>query len=495
MTASLHRYGRSIILAFLGASIHDNTFLYLRKENNILTKTMFVISDLHLGGAPAEKGRPSFQMCSENGRARLAEFIRYVAKQKKTNRDIQLVLNGDIVDFLAEKNFSSFTGNNVQATKKFEQILATTKEIWSSLHQLVKAGCQLTLLLGNHDIELSLPGPRRLLMDTLGQGRVEFVYDNQGYAEGPVLIEHGNRYDGWNVISHDVLRQIRSAMSRKEKPVGYPGPAGSQMVHQIMNPLKKKYPFVDLLKPENAGVLPLLGVINPSAVKKMPQLAALAHQSSQVKFDENGIPTDVQNIAATGPDRKRDDKLLKLTRDLAGMGDPADIGFSEVTEDFLSRLGEAVTKTKRKVQINLLYRAFKAYAETHRQAFRVTHEDNEYLKPAKSAAKRGFRVIVFGHTHLVKRVLLNPTDKGVVYLNSGTWADIIKVPESILSGNKAEAMQELDKFATDMEAGQLEGWRTQLPTFVKIHLDAGGQPKADVFMYNGGNQCQRVPDK
>lgn len=460
-----------------------------------MNKTMFVISDLHLGGAPAEKGRPSFQMCSESGRARLAEFIRYVAKQKKTNRDIQLVLNGDIVDFLAEKNFSSFTGNNDHATKKFKQIVATTKEIWSSLNHLVKAGCQLTLLLGNHDIELSLPGPRRLLMEKLGQGRVEFVYDNQGYVEGPVLIEHGNRYDGWNVISHDVLRQIRSAMSRKEKPVSYPGPAGSQMVQQIMNPLKEKYPFVDLLKPETAGVLPLLGVINPSAVKNMPQLAALAHKSSQVNYDENGIPKDVQNIAATERDQKRDDKLLKLTRDLSGIGDPRDIGFSEVAEDFLSRLGEAVTKTKRKVQINLLYRAFKAYAKTHRQAFKINHEENEYLKPAKSAVKRGFRVVVFGHTHLVKRMFLNPKDKGIVYLNTGTWADIIKVPGAILNGNKAVAMQELDKFATDMEAGKLEGWRTQIPTFAKIEFEEGEPPNADVFVYKGGNQCLRVPDK
>ena len=36
-----------------------------------------------------------------------------------------------------------------------------------------------------------LPKPRRLLRDTLGPGRVDFLFDNEALRVGNVLIEHG----------------------------------------------------------------------------------------------------------------------------------------------------------------------------------------------------------------------------------------------------------------------------------------------------------------
>jgi metallophosphoesterase superfamily enzyme len=152
-----------------------------------LKKTLFVISDLHLGG---EAG---FQMCSPAGRKRLADFIAYSAAHKKDDHEVQLVLNGDIVDFLAEKEFSSFTNNDRAARSKLERIMKSTSEVWESLGGLASRGVRLTLMLGNHDTELSLPGPRRLLLDTIGRDRVEFIHDNEAFVEGPVLSEHGNR--------------------------------------------------------------------------------------------------------------------------------------------------------------------------------------------------------------------------------------------------------------------------------------------------------------
>src|SRR5205085_1009003 len=186
-----------------------------------MKQILFVISDLHLGGAPASDGKPSFQMCSEKGRMRLAEFIGYAASQRKSNQDVHLVINGDIVDFLAEEEFAAFTASDSQAKAKLERILTTTEGVWKSFESFLGSGAKLTMLLGNHDVELSLPGPRRVLLERLGPGRMEFIYDNQAFVEGPVLIEHGNRYDSWNVISHDALREVRSALSRGEKAPVY----------------------------------------------------------------------------------------------------------------------------------------------------------------------------------------------------------------------------------------------------------------------------------
>lgn len=66
--------------------------------------SLLVISDLHLGGAPADpvQGKPSFQICSAEGQQRLVQFIQWATTRKTDTHDVHLVLAGDIVDFLAE---------------------------------------------------------------------------------------------------------------------------------------------------------------------------------------------------------------------------------------------------------------------------------------------------------------------------------------------------------------------------------------------------------
>ena len=39
---------------------------------------------------------------------------------------------------------------------------------------------------------------------------------NESYRSGDILIEHGNRYDVWNAIDHDGLRETVSCASRGE---------------------------------------------------------------------------------------------------------------------------------------------------------------------------------------------------------------------------------------------------------------------------------------
>src|SRR5687767_7210340 len=121
-----------------------------------MKKTLFVISDQHLGGAPASNGKPSFEMCPPAGQARLADFFKYVKDSKTPSREIHLVINGDLVDFLAEEEFLPFTNSDDVARQKLARIMDRTEVVWSKLQEAVQAGVRLTVLLGNHDIELSL---------------------------------------------------------------------------------------------------------------------------------------------------------------------------------------------------------------------------------------------------------------------------------------------------------------------------------------------------
>lgn len=455
------------------------------KESNRMKNSLFVISDLHLGG------EPGFQICSTEGQTRLADFIRYITAQKNTDQDVHLVLNGDIVDFLAEKEFSSFTNDDVAAREKLARIINNTHQVWDSLRDLVAAEARLTVMLGNHDVELSLPSTRQLLMETIGAGRVEFIYDNQALVVGSVLIEHGNRYDKWNVVSHDALRAIRSAMSRGESPIKYIGPPGSQLVKDVMNPIKEKYPFVDLLKPENSGMLPILAVLEPSAMKSVPKLAALAAQTTEARFDENGIPLDHQNIAAVLRFPAKDEGLT-LALSLAGIGDPQNIAAIGEPKGFWERWKSDASEVARNIQLNMLLRALRHYTKTARQAFNVDNEEQDYLLPANAAAANDHKIIIYGHTHLAKRVRLDKP--GTIYLNTGTWADLMKVPDAILGDDDALARKQLESFLDDLEHGRLDAWRCQVPTFARVDFDNDILIGQDIYLYEGGGAAKSVPD-
>ena len=451
-----------------------------------MSKSLFVISDLHMGGAEG------FQMCSPAGRERLAAFIDYVGSQRGAGHDVHLILNGDIVDFLAEQDFSSFTNDDEKARRKLASIISTTRPVWTALHDLVATGGRLSLMLGNHDIELSLPGPRRLLMETLGD-TVEFLYDNQAFIEGPVLIEHGNRYDKWNVVSHDALREIRSALSRREVPIDYQGPPGSRMVQQVINPLKARYPWVDLLKPETSGMLPILAVLEPSAMKNVLTLAKLAEAAMQSRFDENGIPTDPGQISVQfAESAARQDPMLKLALELADMDDTQNVSVLEGARDLLTRLKEAAHQSIRDEIYSRLLKALRGYAQQHRQAFDTRIEEDTYLMPAKASARKDFKVVIYGHTHLAKRVALGVGD--AVYLNTGTWADLLRVPESVLGDDEAAARKQLEAFVDDLDHARLDAWRCQMPSFARVDLDGDTVSSRDVYVFEGAGKVTRLPE-
>src|SRR4051794_11921597 len=82
--------------------------------------------------------------------------------------------------------------------------------VFKALKKFVTSGHELTVLIGNHDIELSLPDVRDWLDAYLGRG-VTWLMDSEAYAVGDAVIEHGNAYDVANAVDHARLRLMRAA--------------------------------------------------------------------------------------------------------------------------------------------------------------------------------------------------------------------------------------------------------------------------------------------
>jgi UDP-2,3-diacylglucosamine pyrophosphatase LpxH len=433
------------------------------------------------------------------GRAELVRFIDWVVRSVREEMDTHLVIAGDVVDFLAEESggeFLPFTADDRLAADKLDSILARTDEVWQSLRRFVAADHALTIMLGNHDLELSLPRPRRRILDVLGPGRVEFLYDNQAFSFGPVLVEHGNRYDDWNAVPHDDLREVRSRLSRGESAEFDPLP-GSRMVVDLVNPLKEKLSFVDLLKPEDATLLPFLALLAPDRYRRAVTTLRNRIRALRVRYGPDQQPKDRNFVGAPvaaagaaplaghlGTGDSGDDELLRLADAAAAGGDASMVGS---VGSFLDRWRSKIAEAYRDAQLDLLLRVLRAFRAGQERAFDVTVESETYLRPATELARRGYEVIVNGHTHLAKRVPLagRKTSDGTeitgrqVYLNSGTWVDLMALPRGMSSPagspDSKNARSRLTAFADDLAANRVDRWRRQLPTFVRIEMDPDGR--------------------
>lgn len=461
---------------------------------------LFVISDLHIGGQySATPGERGFRINTHVDV--LARFLAEVAARGEGGGGrVELVINGDFVDFLAEevppgsRRHRSFISDQDEAVATFDALVERDRAVFDALGEVLAAGVTLTVVLGNHDLELSLPAVRARLGAALGadgQRRFGFVYDGEAHVVGSVLIEHGNRYDGWNVVDHDRLRRFRSECSRRletSSDARFHPPVGSDLVERTMNPIKHDYPFIDLLKPETDAAIPLLVSLEPS-------LASVATAIETTRLDRKAAshgPVAPARPAQAG--------------DIAGRGRgpaPSPLGSMlarRVSGDTLSELLALVEEAQKEGRASeqeiaggaaaralsfmrlKLSPSYESRLRILLGTLRGLHGDRsfdrsqetakEYLDAARALADRGFTTVVFGHTHLAKDVALPGQGR---YLNTGTWADLIQVPSEIIVGSAVSALTSLRRFADAIQARQFGDYLIFRPTFAHVRLDARGR--------------------
>jgi hypothetical protein len=243
---------------------------------------LHVISDLHLGG------RPGFQIFGST--AELAWLIGDL--RQRPARRLALVINGDFVDFLAQAPALPFDPEGAAdklATIANEPAFAP---VFNALRAFTATdNRQLTVNLGNHDLEFALPWVREALIeilsggDTAARGRIALALDGTGVpmrvGGARVLCVHGNEVDPWNVADYEQIRRIGRDLVQGRGTEPWVPNGGSQLVSEVMNPLKQDYPFIDLLKPEAPAVFPMLLALQPSVVTQLDKFAAAVARRSR----------------------------------------------------------------------------------------------------------------------------------------------------------------------------------------------------------------------
>lgn len=510
------------------------------QQDSLKERDVFILSDLHIGGRYPVQGNPKdagFRMMKHVGE--LARLIRGWAERDAAQDFCEVVINGDFVDFLAEEDkdaadplcpWEVFRGEPGQAAAVLTQIMRRDALVFDALALLVGRGHRLTILLGNHDLELSLPAVREVLSERLGTGdgqSLRFIYDGEAYVVGDALIEHGNRYDRYNQVRFDDLRELRSLQSRRQ-PVDwrdwFTAPPGSYLVVEIMNRLKQRYPFVDLLKPEREAVLPLLLALDPGTgdlIEHLLWTLAPGHTRYGVRLLNPALPRSRSTIAAMEGAHDAEPPTLRraleplfrspedLERFVQSVVPPGPlpawarkdapgvcgIAASDENEDWLTRwlrrsrdLARAARAALAVGELYLPRDALEDRQPALLAALRVLQDDRsfdpsyekpEYLAAARRLAQDGrFRYVIFGHTHLAKGDI--PLGGGASYWNSGTWCDLMRVPSAIMKGPDEVALAVLAGWLESLSDLSLGGreWIGHNLTYVALRITASGQALA-----------------
>ena len=498
-------------------------------------RKLYVISDLHLGG------RPGFQMCSPESQARLVRFIQYVTEQAKRG-PVHLLVNGDIVDFLAEAPWEAFTSDAAGSLKKLYQIFDHTASVWEAWQKFLAAEyAQLTLLIGNHDAELSFAEVRQALRRKLGKGYLDIIHDNEAFVDGPVLIEHGNRYDKWNAVPHQILRDYCSRLSRREPGAVVPSIPGSKLVVQVMNRFKQNFPFLDQLKPEIHMAIPLMLAVEPAFIHALPEFLELWEEQRSIKLqDKHGntlspyVAGQMASPIALGSTEMSADEselyaelyelaaqAMAMAADAANARPAADAADADTNDEapasadeLRGQVGGTLRPTptqpgsgvklrnyaqaglsllkvlmRRKPseqadQIASLGETLRTFLPQMQMAFDVGKEEELYMAPARRAIlEGGFQVVLYGHTHLAKQVNVPESGSGApkgIYINTGTWADLMRIPEHLLAPT-VDGKQFLTAFTAELRQTGTSRLRAQNPTYALVEFDS--QVKAQLLTF------------
>jgi UDP-2,3-diacylglucosamine pyrophosphatase LpxH len=459
-------------------------------------RTVYVISDLHLGGDP------DFRMMTEPHA--LADFIHTIADVHPCGQ-CELVINGDFVDFLAQNHGTAaapswrpFSYDPQQARASFEAIASgEDAPVFDALAALLQRGQRLTILPGNHDIELCTPAVREALRERIGalsQPNFQLHHDGEAYVIGDVLIEHGNRYDDYNAVDHEALHQLRvkQTLRQTEGIPPFDPPVGSKFVAAVMNPIKAQLGFIDLLKPEGPALVAVLLAIAPeqqrpaidSLVEMMLEHRKQRRQAVQSARDEPVYRTARAPRGMPAPDQLSDLLCESLGEDLfsdALVDEPTMRG--SATRGRVGDLWNSMTNSGGFEVVHLLFKGRKREVERYellRRAIRKIAPDeaealerSEYYDAAVELSEH-FQLIVFGHTHGAMQV---PIGLDKRYINTGTWANLMDFPAQLRNPHSDPQIADrvFTEFTNALRNGQYQQYIQFRPHYAKIEVDAREQ--------------------
>jgi len=228
-----------------------------------MDRVVYVVSDLHLGPGWLPNGEvdPLEDFIYD------AEFRRFLERIGRTGQPVELVIAGDFLEYtqtLPEIGLASPTDNlgsteeeSVRRTKvimgQSPEIASGHPEVFQALRDFMVEGNSITIIAGNHDIDLLWDGVWALLFDAIyppgaaGDLRLlPYSHTIGSGHRGRVYIEHGHEYDPANRFG-DQMQAPFASDSRGVRRLKRCW--GTLFVDKVYNQLELERWFIDNVKP------------------------------------------------------------------------------------------------------------------------------------------------------------------------------------------------------------------------------------------------------
>lgn len=414
-----------------------------------------IVSDLHMGGLPG------FQILRET--QRLAGYINWVADQSP-DAEVALVLNGDVIDTLAEDVGGYVAFDN--AVPVIQRIMGDDNfsPVWDALAALVaKPGRTLVVMIGNHDIELAFPPVQQAIVERLAgtdpvkRARIHFSTIGAGFTcmvgQARVFCTHGNEIDPWNFIRYEDLSKAarRLNANRSLARSDWEPNAGTKMVKDVMNEVKRRYRWIDLLKPEAEAAVGVLLALDPGQISKLKEIIPIAVKMEKDKREVDGR-LSAEGFTSASSETVRQVSIEQLLGPsfrqgvmmAHGTADSADALLLATEERFQDRTLDAQADQTLGVgqylwdritgwitdvgEDEALRRALKDLLKDD-TTFQLDNRDDTSKEALKSIGS-GIDFVVTGHTHLERAI---DTKRGTYYFNCGTWIRLLRFTDAMLA--------------------------------------------------------------
>ncbi|MBY0383713.1 metallophosphoesterase [bacterium] len=211
-----------------------------------MKKIKLIISDLHLGkGRKTALGmiNPLEEFYFED---KLVEFIDFYSSGKFRDYEVELIINGDFLNFLQvdyHGHFLTVVTEGV-ALEKLKGIIKGQEKVFRALKEFASVPHRsISYIVGNHDQAMLWPQLRAYFNECVG---TSVKFKNIAYNFDGIHIEHGHMHEAANRLDP------KKFFLKKDLPEPIMNlPFGSHFFIEFVMKIKQKHPHVDKVRPFN----------------------------------------------------------------------------------------------------------------------------------------------------------------------------------------------------------------------------------------------------
>jgi UDP-2,3-diacylglucosamine pyrophosphatase LpxH len=381
-------------------------------------KLKIVVSDFHLGAGPPDVSvNPLEDFIADEALAHFLETLR--VESDRDDKEVELIINGDFFEFLQVPAVAGFDPHQAyppeayhdscesNSIKRLDLITAGHPIVFDALADFIQVEAprrRMTLIKGNHDVNLYWPGVKQRLREVLGATgrRASMLLFAERYVsrEG-IYVEHGHQYaeqiNRWDNFDDPRDRQIPEQLRY---------PAGSRLVIDFFNTVERDRAWADSLKPLTALVWYSMHWDFAFAARMFLML------TRHVPALGTGADSPISQSLAT---------LCQQLRDSATCRQLSECYYSDIDcrRDFHTRAGQVLVPAASPPGVFVW-----PPPPDDESALQIARTEIKEIEAsmrrvaARLAKTQGARVIVFGHTH---RPLLETLDGNITWVNCGSW--------------------------------------------------------------------------